>query len=179
MRRAGIVAIKLSSNDTLVGATLTSGNDDLLIITKNGQAIRFSEKDLRPMSRQATGVKGIKLLKEDEVKSLLSINSEFLKQNPLIVLVTENGYGKRTKLSEYRKQKRGGSGIKTAKITEKTGKIVKALLQTNEETLIAVSKKAQMIKAPLDSVSILKRSTQGIKIMTLEEGDKIAGASLL
>ncbi|MGC9067086.1 MAG: DNA gyrase subunit A [Minisyncoccia bacterium] len=179
MRRAGIVAIKLSSNDTLVGATLTSGNDDLLIITKNGQAIRFSEKDLRPMSRQATGVKGIKLLKEDEVKSLLSINSEFLKQNPLIVLVTENGYGKRTKLSEYRRQKRGGSGIKTAKITEKTGKIVKALLQTNEETLIAVSKKAQMIKAPLDSVSILKRSTQGIKIMTLEEGDKIAGASLL
>ena len=179
IRRAGIVAIKLFNNDTLVGAALTSGNDDLLIVTKLGQAIRFSEKDLRPMGRQATGVKGIKLSPQDEVISLVSVNNELQKQNPLVVLVTENGYGKRTKLSEYRKQRRGGSGIKTAKITEKTGKIVKALLNTNEETLIAVSQKAQMIKAPLDSISILKRSTQGVKIMTLDNDDKVAGASLL
>ena len=179
IRRAGIVAIKLFNNDTLVGAALTSGNDDLLIVTKLGQAIRFSEKDLRPMGRQATGVKGIKLSPQDEVISLVSVNNELQKQNPLVVLVTENGYGKRTKLSEYRKQRRGGGGIKTAKITEKTGKIVKALLNTNEETLIAVSQKAQMIKAPLDSISILKRSTQGVKIMTLDDDDKVAGASLL
>lgn len=179
IRKGGVVAIKLLNNDTLVGAALTSGNDDLLIITKLGQAIHFSEKELRPLSRMAIGVKGIKLSSQDEVITLLSINNQDLKNNPLVVLLTENGYGKRTKLTEYRRQKRGGSGIKTAKITEKTGKIVKALLETNEEILIAVSQKAQMIKAPLDSISILKRSTQGVKVMTLESNDKIAGASLL
>jgi len=102
-----------------------------------------------------------------------------IKANPQTLVISENGFGKRTKLNEYRKQKRGGSGIKTAKITEKTGVLVKTSLVQNQETLIAISQKAQIIKANLNSIPILRRATQGVRIMKLEKGDKIAGVSLL
>lgn len=177
-RKSGLLAIKLTRDDSLIGATFTTGNDELLLFSQKGQAIRFSEKELRPLGRTATGVKGLKLQNSDRVVSLISIKPEVIKTNPLILVVLERGYGKKTKLTEYRKQKRGGAGIKTAKITEKTGNLVKAALVTQEENLIAISQKAQILKAPLESIPILKRSTQGVRIMKLEENDRIASFSL-
>ena len=179
IRKGGIVAIKLANNDNVIGATFSTGNDEILLISQNGQAIHFSEKEIRSLGRTATGVKGLKIKENDKLISLINIKSEIIKANPQILVISENGFGKRTKLNEYRKQKRGGSGIKTAKITNKTGKLVKASLTLDEETLIAISQKAQIIKAPLTSIPVLKRTTQGVRIMKLQPNDKIAGFSLL
>jgi len=179
MKKGGIVTIKLMSNDNLVDAAFTTGNDDIILISKNGQAIRFSEKEMRAMGRTTSGVKGLKLGENDKLISLITIAPEIIKANPQTLVISENGFGKRTKLNEYRKQKRGGSGIKTAKTTPKTGVLVKTSLVQNQETLIAISQKAQIIKANLNSIPILRRATQGVRIMKLEKGDKIAGVSLL
>jgi len=179
MRKGGIVTIKLMSNDSLVDAAFTTGNDDIILISKNGQAIRFSEKEMRALARTTSGVKGLKLAENDKLINLITIAPETIKTNPQALVISENGFGKRTKLNEYRKQKRGGSGIKTAKTTPKTGVLVKTSLVQNQETLIAISQKAQIIKANLNSIPILKRATQGVRIMKLEKGDKIAGVSLL
>ena len=179
IRKGGIVAIKLTNNDNVIGAAFSTGNDEILLISQNGQAIHFSEKEIRSLGRTATGVKGLKIKENDKLVSLINIKSEIIKANPQILVISENGFGKRAKLNEYRKQKRGGSGIKSAKITNKTGKLVKAVLTLDEETLIAISQKAQIIKAPLTSVPVLKRTTQGVRIMKLQPNDKIAGFSLL
>jgi DNA gyrase subunit A len=179
MRKGGIVTIKLGLHDNLIDAAFTTGNDDIILISKNGQAIRFSEKEMRAMGRTTSGVKGLKLAENDKLINLITIAPEVIKTNPQTLVISENGFGKRTKLNEYRKQKRGGSGIKTAKTTPKTGVLVKTSLVQNQETLIAISQKAQIIKANLDSIPILKRATQGVRIMKLEKGDKIAGVSLL
>ncbi|MFA5392567.1 MAG: DNA gyrase subunit A [Candidatus Paceibacterota bacterium] len=179
MRKGGIITIKLMNNDSLVDAAFTTGNDDIILISKNGQVIRFSEKEMRAMGRTTSGVKGLKLAENDKLINLITIAPETIKTNPQTLVISENGFGKRTKLNEYRKQKRGGSGIKTAKITEKTGILVKASLVQNQETLIAISQKAQIIKANLNSIPILGRATQGVRIMKLEKEDKIAGVSLL
>jgi len=179
MRKGGIVTIKLMSNDNLIDAAFTTGDDDIILISKNGQAIRFSEKEMRAMGRTTSGVRGLKLAENDKLINLITIAPEVIKAIPQTLVISENGFGKRTKLNEYRKQKRGGSGIKTAKITEKTGVLVKTSLVQNQETLIAISQKAQIIKANLNSIPILRRATQGVRIMKLEKGDKIAGVSLL
>jgi len=179
MRKGGIVTIKLMSNDSLVDAAFTTGNDDIILISKNGQAIRFSEKEMRALARTTSGVKGLKLAENDKLISLITIAPEVIKTNPQTLVISENGFGKRTQLNEYRKQKRGGSGIKTAKTTPKTGVLVKTSLVQNQETLIAISQKAQIIKANLNSIPILRRATQGVRIMKLEKGDKIAGVSLM
>jgi len=179
IRKGGIVTIKLGLHDNLIDAAFTTGNDDIILISKNGQAIRFSEKEMRAMGRTTSGVRGLKLAENDKLISLITIAPEVIKANPQTLVISENGFGKRTKLNEYRKQKRGGSGIKTAKTTPKTGVLVKTSLVQNQETLIAISQKAQIIKANLNSIPILKRATQGVRIMKLEKGDKIAGVSLL
>jgi len=179
MRKGGIVTIKLMSNDSLVDAAFTTGDDDIILISKNGQAIRFSEKEMRALARTTSGVRGLKLAENDKLINLITIAPEVIKANPQTLVISENGFGKRTKLNEYRKQKRGGSGIKTAKTTPKTGVLVKTSLVQNQETLIAISQKAQIIKSNLNSIPILKRATQGVRIMKLEKGDKIAGVSLI
>ena len=179
MRKGGIITIKLMNNDSLVDAAFTTGNDDIILISKNGQAIRFSEKEMRALARTTSGVKGLKLAENDKLINLITIAPEIIKGNPQTLVISENGFGKRTKLNEYRKQKRGGSGIKTAKTTPKTGVLVKTSLVQNQETLIAISQKAQIIKANLNSIPILRRATQGVRIMKLEPGDKIAGVSLM
>jgi len=179
MRKGGIVTIKLMNNDNLVDAAFTTGDDDIILISKNGQAIRFSEKEMRALARTTSGVKGLKLAENDKLINLITIAPEIIKGNPQTLVISENGFGKRTKLNEYRKQKRGGSGIKTAKTTPKTGVLVKTSLVQNQETLIAISQKAQIIKANLNSIPILRRATQGVRIMKLEPGDKIAGVSLM
>ena len=189
VRRSGIIAIKLEKGDLLEKVVKTTGEDDIIIATKNGISIRFKEKDIRPMGRAAAGVKGICLKKGDEV-----IGMDVIEKNPPIdektqkpvkqylLVVMENGYGKRTEISQYRVQGRGGSGIKTAKITSKTGPVVlSSILEgiIEEEDLIVISRKGQVIRTSVKSISLLGRATQGVRIMRLEEGDKVASGACL
>ena len=142
-----------------------------MLVTVNGQGIRFKESDVRPMGRTASGVKAINLKGDDEIISMIVVGPD-LKH---ILLVSENGFGKRTAVSLFKTQKRGGSGVKAAKISDKTGKLVSALsIGEGQDELIAVSQKGIVIRTQLKSISILGRATQGVKIMRLSPGDKVA-----
>jgi len=192
VRKSGIIAIKLEKGDLLKKVVKTTGEDDIILITKNGASIRFKEKDIRPMGRSAAGVKGINLKKGDEVIGMdvistsASLNEATAdkgkKPKQYLLIVMENGYGKRTEISQYRLQGRGGSGIKTAKITPKTGPaILSSILEDtkDEEDLIVISRKGQVIRTSVKSISVLGRATQGVRIMRMEEGDKVASGVCL
>lgn len=179
LRRSGIMAIKLMKDDTLKWAGFTTGENDIVLVTKKGQAIRFSEKDVRPMGRVAAGVTGIKLNKDDEVIGLAIIDHQKEKKENELLTVSIRGFGKRTTLKEYRRQKRGGSGIKTAKITAKTGLLVNAQVVIDQEELIAISQKGQIIKAILNDIPRLNRMTQGVKIMKLNQDDQLISVTLI
>ncbi len=173
VRRSGIIAIRLDKGDELRSALLTSKGDEVILATAAGQAIRFKESDVREMGRTAGGIRGIKLGKDDEVIGVDVIHSD--KKDGSFLTMSANGFGKKTLLKEYKVQKRGGSGIKTAKVTPKTGKlIVSKVLTGDEEELIAMSKKGQVIRTPLKDISNLGRQTQGVTIMRLRPGDGIA-----
>ncbi|MEI7425089.1 MAG: DNA gyrase C-terminal beta-propeller domain-containing protein, partial [Candidatus Staskawiczbacteria bacterium] len=184
VRKSGIIAIKLEKGDALKKVVKTSGEDDIILATKNGISIRFKEKDIRPMGRGAAGVKGLRLKGSDEVIGMDVIKKEVpldektnkpVKQYFLIVM--ENGYGKRTDIGQYKVQGRGGSGIKTAKITSKTGTIIMSSILEDgkdEEDLIVISRKGQVIRSSVKSISLLGRATQGVRIMRLEDDDKVA-----
>ena len=175
VRRTGIIAIKLKKGDHLGWVKLSLGSDEILITTANGQAIRFKESQARPMGRTAAGVRAIRLKKDDTVSSMDVVGKiEKNNKEQLMLVVMANGYGKQTALKEYRLQGRGGSGIKTANVTSKTGKIVAAQLIGEEEELITLSAKGQVIRARLESVRIAGRATQGVRIMNLGSGDKVA-----
>jgi len=184
VRKSGIIAIKLEKGDMLRKVVKTTGEDDIILATKNGISIRFKEKDIRPMGRAAAGVKGVRLKGNDEVIGMdvveknLPIDEKTKKPvKQYFMIVMENGYGKRTDISQYKTQGRGGSGIKTAKITSKTGPVVmSSVLQdtVEEEDLIVISRKGQVIRTSVKSISLLGRATQGVRIMRLEEGDKVA-----
>jgi len=179
VRKSGLIAINLRKNDLLKKVAKSTDQNEIIIVTQKGQSIRFKEKEIRKMGRPASGVKAINLKKGDEVIGMDVIEAKGAKpkaQNYLLV-VTENGYGKRTDLKEYRSQGRGGSGIKTAKITAKTGKLVASrVLAGEEEDLIVISQKGQVIRIKISSISKLSRATQGVRIMRLGEGDKVATA---
>ncbi|MDD5760623.1 MAG: DNA gyrase subunit A [Candidatus Pacebacteria bacterium] len=179
IRRGGIIALNLSKDDKLIGAVLVSKGDEVILTSNKGQSIRFPESDTRAMGRSASGVIGMKVSGDDRVVSLVAVKKNEQDKNQQILVVSENGFGKRTNLGEYRRQKRGGRGIKTIKITEKTGNLIKSCLVQDEEFLVAISQKGQAIKAPLQSIPILRRSTQGVRIMKLDLGDKIASITLL
>lgn len=173
VRRSGIIAIRLDKGDGLISALLTEKGDEVMVATEGGQSIRFKESDIREMGRTAGGVRGIKLSKGDEVIGVDVVKKE--NKNGTFLTMSANGFGKKTALKEYKVQKRGGSGIKTAKITPKTGKlIVTKVLSGDEEELIAMSKKGQVIKTALKDISTLGRQTQGVTIMRLRAGDSIA-----
>lgn len=173
VRRNGIVAIKLKGGDTLFSALFANKGDDIILVTAQGQSIRFSESQVREMGRAAGGVRGLKLGKEDEVMGADTIEPD--DKNPFLLVMSEKGHGKKTKLSEYKKQQRGGSGIKTAKLTDKTGKLVVAKVVTDEyNEIIAVSKHGQVIRLQLSEVPALGRQTQGVRIMKLRAQDSVA-----
>ncbi|MGE4554868.1 MAG: DNA gyrase subunit A [Candidatus Paceibacterota bacterium] len=178
IRKNGIIALKIAKGDRLIGAKISFGEDDVILITKKGQSIRFSEKEVRPLSRVSVGVKGMRVKEDDEIRDLIIVRKD-QKQQSSILVVTEKGYAKKTSLKEYRVQKRGGSGIKTLKIKEKTGFLSRGALVVKEQSAIFTSLKGQVIKIPLESIPVLSRSTQGIRIMKLEEDDKIIGLSLI
>lgn len=184
VRRSGLIALKLKKGDLLWWADLTSGNDDIFLVTKNGQSIRFSEKDARPMGRNASGVRGINLKNNDYVIGMDVINKAELKKSKLqsnLLIVTENGFGKKTPIKSYKTQNRGGSGIKTAKITSKNGNIIAARVLTGggEKDLVAISSRGQIIRMAIDSVPSLGRATQGVRIMRLGKDDKAVSITCL
>jgi len=187
VRRSGIIAIRLTKGDLLKKVVKTSGEDDLIITTKKGIAIRFHEKGIRAMGRAASGVRAIRLKKGDEVVGMEVIETNSKKQvtnnkaqKYYLLVVMENGYGKRTDVSQYRVQGRAGAGIKTAKITSKTGEIViSRVLSGEEEDLIVISQKGQVIRTSVNSISILGRATQGVRIMRLDPGDKVASGTCI
>jgi len=185
IRRSGLIAITLKKGDALRKVAKTSGDDEIIVVTKKGQSVRFKEKDLRPMGRQAAGNKAIALKRGDEVVGMDVISAKPAEgtdgkpRERLVLAVMENGYGKRTNIKEYRLQGRGGSGIKAAEITAKTGELVTSFVLTDEEELMVISKKGQVIRVPIEGISILSRPTQGVRIMRLEDGDKVASANCI
>lgn len=173
VRRSGILAIKLNGEDRLISARLTGKGDELVLVSEKGQSIRFKEGDVREMGRAAAGVKALTLRKGDVVIAAESIRKG--EKDPTLLVFSEQGYGKRTKLSEYKVQKRGGSGIKTANVTDKIGKLVGASVITEElSEIVTISKKSQVVRVDLEEVPILGRQTQGVRIMKLRAGDSIA-----
>ncbi len=178
VRRSGIISIRLDKDDKLISALLTSKTDEVIIATAKGQSIRFKESDVREMGRTAGGVSGIRLSKGDEVISVEVIKKD--KKDGSFLTMSANGFGKKTLLKEYKVQKRGGSGVKTAKVTPKTGLLIVAkVLSGEEEELIAMSKKGQVIRTALKDISSLGRQTQGVTIMRLRAGDGIASLACL
>jgi len=178
VRRSGLIAIKLGSGDELLKASFVEKGDSVMLATANGQSIRFKESDVREMGRGASGVKAIKFSKNDKLVGASVVKVSF--KNPEFLVMSENGYGKKTKVKEYKIQKRGGSGIKTAKVTSKTGNIIVAKIITEEyEELVAISKKGQVIRTALKDVPSLGRQTQGVRIMKLRIGDGIASLMCL
>ena len=180
VRVNGLIAIKLKKEDKLKWADLASGNDEIIMITAKGQSVRFKESDVRPMGRTASGVRGINLRKDDKLVRMDIISNDIDKKDLSVLVLTQNGFGKKTNIKNYKIQKRGGIGIKTAKITEKTGDIVVSqVISKEEEDLIAISKKGQVIKTKLKSISSLGRATQGVRIMRLRQGDKVVSAACI
>lgn len=178
VRRSGIIAIKLNAGDTLGWVKLSEGDDQIVMVSALGQAIRFKEKDIRGMGRGAAGIRAINLKKNDAVSGLDIIKKDDLgaAKNMRMVAVMANGFAKQTLLKEYKIQRRGGSGIKTAKITEKTGPVIGAhIVNDQTEEILAFSIKGQAIKTPLKDIRVLSRATQGVKIMNLDKGDKLVG----
>ncbi len=178
VRRNGIIAIKLDKNDSLRGATLVEKGDEIMLATQKGQSVRFKETDVREMGRTAGGVRAMKLGKGDSIVGFDVIKKE-TRDSAALLVMSANGLGKKTPLKEYKVQKRGGSGIKTAKVTPKTGDLIMAKVITDEEELIAMSQKGQVIRTALESISKLGRQTQGVSIMKLRAGDKVASITCL
>jgi len=180
VRKSGLIAVKLEKGDRLNWVKPTTGSDEITMITAGGMAIRFKESDVRPMGRNAAGVRGIKLKADDIVVGTdLAFKGQ---KGAQILIVTENGMGKRTNLTQYKIQKRGGSGLKTANITPKTGKIVASYIVSADDPdsdLIITSQNGQIIRIKLSDISTLGRATQGVTIMKPKKGDHIAAAAIL
>jgi len=177
VRSSGLIALNLKEGDTLLSARFMKKGDEVLLASKNAQAIRFKASDIRAMGRTAAGVKGMNLKKDDVLIGLMIISKETTTGEVLVM--SENGFGKQTKLKEYKVQNRGGSGIKTSNITKKTGSLVGAKLVTDEESeIIVISKKSQVIRVGLETIPTLGRSTQGVTIMKLRDGDSLASITL-
>jgi DNA gyrase subunit A len=186
LRKSGLIAITLKKGDLLKKAQKSTGEDEIILVTKKGQAIRFREKQIREMGRPASGVKAMRLARGDEVVGMDVIQNQKLNiknQKPekqYLLIITENGFGKRTDIAEYRLQGRGGTGIKAAKNTPKTGDIVAAMvLNGQEEDLIVISQKGQVIRTKISQIAKLSRATQGVRIMKMEKDDRIASATCI
>ena len=175
-RKTGLQGITLKENDELIEVRLTDGEDNVVLVTKNGMCITFDEKDVRPIGRVSQGVIGIRLDEEDEVIGMESIISGC---RATLLAITENGFGKRTELNEYRVQNRGGKGVITYKITNKTGKIVGVRIATEEEDVMLITDKGTIIRLQVKDISVLGRSTQGVTLMRTSDGGKVVSIETL
>jgi DNA gyrase subunit A len=175
IRKTGIIAIGLDKGDELKWVKLTSGKDDIIMATKQSMVMRFNEKDVRPMGRSARGVRGIRLKKGDEV-----VGMDVVVEKGELLVVMENGYGKRTALEQFTPHHRGGVGIKGGVVTAKTGACVDVRVITFlEDDLMIISTSGQIIRVPLKTVSKIGRATQGVRIMKLPDHDKVCSVALV
>ena len=173
-RSNGINAITVKDGDELLEAKLTNGNSQIMLAVKSGKAIRFEEGKTRPMGRNASGVRGIKLKdKKDEVVGMISVND----MDANILVVSENGYGKRSSLEDYRLTNRGGKGVKTISITEKTGKLVTLKSVSDSDDLMIINKSGIAIRMEVEDLRVMGRATQGVKVISLKDGDSIAAVA--
>lgn len=169
VRKSGINAININKGDRLIGVKLTDGKNDVVLGTREGMAIRFHEEDVRDMGRTATGVRGISLGKKDEVVGLIVI-----KRQGTILVVTQNGFGKRSDITDYRITKRGGKGVTTVKITDKTGRLISMMEVSDNEELVIISEQGMVIRQAVKELRVMGRNTQGNRLIRLKDGDNIA-----
>ena len=173
-RLNGINAINIKDDDTLLEARLTNGASEMIMALRSGRAIRFNETKVRPMGRNATGVRGISLSgKDDEVVGMICLDSD----NFDILVVSENGYGKRSKLEDYRVTNRGGKGVKTLNITEKTGKLISIKNVTDNDDLMIINKSGLIIRLGVADLRVMGRATQGVRLINLKDNDAIAAVA--
>ena len=173
VRAAGVIAININEGDEVVGVRLTNGHNELLLANRNGRAVRFDENDVRTMGRVSTGVIGMRLDgDDDEVVGLVCVNDP---QTETIMVVSENGYGKRSEVEDYRKTARGAKGVKTLAITEKTGRLVAIKVVTDENDLMIINKSGVLIRLKVADVRVMGRATQGVRLINLaKKNDVIA-----
>ena len=174
-RITGVRVINLppDGSDNLINVVRISEDQEVLLITKKGKAIRFSSKEVRSMGRASYGVKGIDLSKNDEI---VSIEGVPLDKKISVLTVTTKGYGKRSSLNDYRKTSRGGKGVINLKISDKTGKVVKSMSVINSDSIILTTTKGMILRTSMKDLRIMGRATQGVKIVKLKEKDKVADA---
>ena len=170
----GIIAVSLDEGDELIGAKISQGDNYIFLGSHRGQAIRFREEDVRPMGRQARGVRAMSLAHDDYL-----VGMEVVEKEGLLLSIAENGYGKRTQLETYRLTSRGGKGVINMKTTNKTGRVVDVLLVKEDSDLMIVSHNGKMIRIESSTIRQAGRSTQGVRLVNLEDGDKVAAASVL
>ena len=173
-KRQGIIAINLDDNDELVNSLLTADNTQLFLVTKKGMAIMFEEKDLRPIGRVARGVIAMKLKGDDEIVSL-----EIASSGKQVLIISENGYGKRTGIDKYKIQSRAGVGVKTYKISEKTGNIADAKIVEETDEVMIINSDGTLIRTPVSEISLLSRDTSGVKVMRSGENDIISAIEII
>lgn len=173
-RSNGINAININEGDELLEASLTTGNSEIVMALRSGRAIRFNESTVRPMGRTATGVRGISLAHDkDEVVGMISIDSP----ESTVLVVSEKGYGKRTDIEDYRVTNRGGKGVKTINITDKTGQLVAIKSVTDNDDLMIINRSGIVIRIAMDTLRVMGRATQGVRLITLKESDEIASVT--
>jgi DNA gyrase subunit A len=171
-RTNGILALNIREGDELIAVRTSSGDQDIFLSTREGKSIRFPESDIREMGRVASGNMGIRLEPEDRV-----VGMEVLDEGSTILTVTENGYGKRTPTSEYRRQARGGKGILTIKTTERKGPVVYAWEVTDSDQLMIITEKGKIIRLRASEISVIGRNTQGVRLINLEEDEKVVAVA--
>ena len=175
VRSGGLIAINLEEGDSLLSVRITNGEDQIFIGTRQGQGIRFSEKDVRPMGRDTTGVIGVSLKKDnDEV-----VEMDVVDEKAHLLSVTENGYGKRSEVTEYRYQGRGGSGVINVKVTEKNGPVVGIKSVTDTDQLLLITERGQLIRMKVNGIRETGRAAQGVRVIQLEEGDRVVALAKL
>ncbi|RLF33303.1 MAG: DNA gyrase subunit A, partial [Thermoplasmata archaeon] len=172
IRVNGVKAVKLDEDDELISTKLSDGKQTIMLATANGQACRFHETEVRPMGRVARGVIGIRLAKGDKVVSMAVVGEE-----GTLLTVTENGYGKRSFISEYRKTHRGSKGVKTIITNERNGKVIWVKEVKDDEEIMLTSKNGMIVRIPVKDVRIQGRNTMGVRLMRLNEGDKVVSVA--
>ena len=175
-RKSGLQGITLKEDDELISVKLTDGEDNVVLVTRNGICITFDEKDVRPIGRTAQGVIGIRIDDDDEV---IGMESVVRGGKATLLAITENGFGKRTETDEYRVQVRGGRGVITYKITPKTGKLVGVKVVNGDEDVMLITDKGTIIRMKVEEISILGRSTQGVTLMRTTDGGKVVSIEIL
>ena len=175
VRSGGIIAINIEDGDELLSVRITGGDDQIFIGTRQGMGIRFSEKDVRPMGRDTTGVIGVVLRKDNDVV----VEMDVVDEKAHLLSVTENGYGKRSEVTEYRYQGRGGSGVINVKVTEKNGAVVGIKSVTDADQLLLITERGQLIRIKVKDIRETGRAAQGVRVIQLEEGDRVVGVAKL